>query len=186
MSLRAEFGLQADLPYVRSLAAQPGLNMTDLAIPVTAAEHADRQRRDTLGQLIPPLEAELKKTDPAYGDAWMDQAAGGVLTVAFTHEATAVETRTLARFVPAGSNQRLVAVRFSLAQLLKVYATISADMSSPTDPHHGKLVSVGVDPEKSTVQITILKDSPVGAEQMLQQRYGPAVSVQRGEPASSG
>lgn len=67
-----------------------------------------------------------------------------------------------------------------------MYATISADMSSPTDPHHGKLVSVGVDPEKSTVQITIPKDSPVGAEQMLQQRYGPAVSVQRGEPASSG
>lgn len=185
MNLRTEFGLQADLPYVRSLASQPGLNMTDLAIPVTAAEHADLQRRDALTQPLGQLEAELRRTDPAYGGAWIDQAAGGVATVAFTHEPTADELRVVNSTVPSGSKLRLVVVRFSLAELMTVYATVGADMSSPTDPYHGKFVSAGVDPEKSTVAITILKDSPVGAEQVLQQRYGPAVSIQRGEPAQA-
>lgn len=181
MSLRTTLGLRADLSFVRSLESQPGPTTSDLSIAVTTAEHADLKRRAALGQLIPPLEAELR-TDPAYGGAWMDQAAGGVFTVAFTHEPTVAETRALARLLPAGSRERLRVVRFSLAQLQKVQDTVSADLVSKTYPESALFVSTGIDPVKNRVEVTVLRSSPAGTEKILEQRYGPMVVILRGDP----
>ena len=46
--IRAQLGLESDLPYIRSLESQPGLNDTDLGTPVTAPELAELNARRAL------------------------------------------------------------------------------------------------------------------------------------------
>ncbi|WP_210916675.1 trypsin-like serine protease [Micromonospora sp. U21] len=97
---------------------------------ISAAEAA---RRLALQELSAPLAARLTEQVPrSYGGMWLDQAAGGVLTVGATDVAA---VQAAVPDVPDRTHVRVVAVRHTLSQLAEAAAGVAAalDASAGSD-----------------------------------------------------
>lgn len=74
MGLRAQFGLRSDLPYVRTVDADPSSTTDRLGIPLTPDEAADIGARSDTARALGTAAQDLD----GFGGIWIDQAAGGV------------------------------------------------------------------------------------------------------------
>ncbi len=112
IQIRTQMGLESDLPYIRSLESQPGLNDTKLGTPITASELAQLTARDALGDHVNAVGDTLSAL-PSYGGVWFKQAGDGAIVVALTTPPTAAVTHLVNSAVPANSALNFVQVPLS-------------------------------------------------------------------------
>jgi hypothetical protein len=123
--IRAQMGLESDLPYIRGLESQAGLNDTELGTPVTPAELAELDARRALGGHVNAVQNALSGL-PSFGGTWFKQAGDGVIVVGLTSPPTAAVTQMVDSVVPANSAVEFVQVLVSYSQLNALYQQISA------------------------------------------------------------
>ena len=182
IALRAQFGLQNDLSYVRAAESAATSSATvDLGIPLTPAEHAEMARRDRLGSAMASIEKTFTGADPTYVGVWLDQASGGILNVSFTADPSPQTAAQLQELLPAGASARVTVVPTPLATLTAVAAQITQDMIQNGQHNDLTIVSSGVDVSTDSVTVTILNSAPIGEEAALLARYGPTLTITRGE-----
>ena len=124
LHFRQNFGFTTDQGYVADLMASaqgPGRWGAFLS----ADEDAEMDRRAELEGAIEPLEARSERLD-GFAGHWIDQRAGGIVTVAFTED-PARHAEALQALLPAGANLRLERVDFSLSQLRETEAAVAED-----------------------------------------------------------
>jgi hypothetical protein len=118
-------GLESDLPYIRNLESQPGLNDTELGTPVTPAELAELQARRALGGHVNAVQNALSAL-PSFGGTWFKQDGDGAIVVGLTSPPTAAVTQAVDSVVPANSAVEFVRVPVSYSQLTALYQQITA------------------------------------------------------------
>ncbi len=184
VSLRASMGLDDDLDHVRAVASSADSTTSDLGIALSPAEHLEMRRRAALGSRVRSIDSSFT-SDPTYAGAWLDQAAGGVLRVAFTRKPGAAGARKLAAQLLSGQAATTQVVAHSLRQLDSIEARVTADIVAATAKHQSTEVSAGVDLAANAVTITIAADAPAAAEGAVLARFGPSgVVVTRGNAAT--
>ncbi len=183
IALRAQFGLQNDLSYVRAAESAATSSATvDLGIPLTPAEHAEMVRRDRLSSAGASIDKTFTGADPTYVGVWLDQASGGILNVSFTADPSQRIAAQLQSLLPAGGSARVTVVPTPLATLTAVAAQITQDMIQNGQHNDLTIVSSGVNVSTDSVTVTILNNAPIGEEAALLARYGPTLRITRGEP----
>ncbi|HEY1699253.1 MAG TPA: hypothetical protein VGG75_05985, partial [Trebonia sp.] len=118
-------GLESDLPYIRNLESQPGLNDTELGTPVTPAELAELQARRALGGHVNAVQNALSAL-PSFGGTWFKQDGDGAIVVGLTSPPTAAVTQAVDSVVPTNSAVEFVQVPVSYSQLTALYQQITA------------------------------------------------------------
>lgn len=101
MQLRAQFGFENDLEYVRTVAQQPDATEAGLGAPLTPTEAVEIQRRGLVGAQIAGIDS-IETADSTYAGAWLDQQAGGVLNIAFTTPPSTTTLDSLTSWLPSG------------------------------------------------------------------------------------
>ena len=174
---RHDFGLRADEAYVRELMADPSAyGRWDYAL--TEAEAAEMDRRYAMEGQMDPLERAAEGL-PAFAGHWIDQRAGGIITVAFTQNA-ASHRALLEALVPTGAQLRLVEVRYALADLEAVEDRITKDRDRLLAD--GVEVSFwGTDISENRVAVGVI-DLTARKEQVLQTRYGDMILAVAADP----
>ncbi|SCL65407.1 streptogrisin C [Micromonospora citrea] len=118
-----------------TLRARPPAEVAE-GSPASVAYLRDRYRIDTdeavrrlaLQELSAPLAASLASRFPAaYGGMWLDQAAGGVLTVAAT---TVEPVRAAVADLPDAAHVRVVPARHPLRQLTEAATRLAATLDA--------------------------------------------------------
>jgi hypothetical protein len=130
---RQDFGFRSDVTYVRELIANAPASASPMVL--TEAEQAEMDRRRAMETQMEPLEAAAE-TMPTFAGHWIDQPAGGVITVAFNGDARdhLAELRAIA---PPGAEVRVVDVLYSLEEL--------DDLKSQLEADYGTLKSGGIE-----------------------------------------
>lgn len=168
IALRREFGLRSDEAWVRAVAANPDAVM-DLGVPLLPFERDDILNRagghDAVVEAIQEYAAEHPDV---FGGLYIDRAAGGIVTVMFTGDASIHEV-ALAELVGPGTFV-VRQVRWSEAELRDLQDRLSADeaffASLPA-----RVSSVGVDIMENVAEINISSAVP-DAAQRIAARFG--------------
>jgi hypothetical protein len=85
VNFRTTFGLQADLAFVRAVAADPRASSREYSVPLLPAELADLQARfDTAVDVRAAIEAYGDLDPSEFGGLYVDQQNGGAVTVLWT------------------------------------------------------------------------------------------------------
>lgn len=84
IAFRQEFGLRSDLAFVHQVradasATSPGEDV--YPVPLTPVERADMDRRREVEAQLGPAQAYAEQHAASFGGMYIDQAAGGVLTL---------------------------------------------------------------------------------------------------------
>lgn len=177
MSERKRFGLEHSPDYVRSLEGQR-FPPSFFSIPLTAADLAEFDRRDRVGQSFERIQKFLRKQSPeSFGGVWLDHAAGGVAVVATTDEAS-VPLAELHALLPDGAVLHVKTVRNSEAALLELHNKLGADRKR-LDALGFDIATGGVPIMENKVTVGLRKGSPQSDVPRLLERYGhhPGLSV---------
>lgn len=126
ISLREELGLRSDPGWVQAVAANPDVNL-DWGIPLLAFEAAELERRATgESEVVGVVQAYLAEHADVNGGVYIDQRAGGVVTVLVTddpapHEAALREL--------AGADARIAVrqVQWTEGELLEFQERIASE-----------------------------------------------------------
>jgi hypothetical protein len=161
--IRAQMGLESDLPYIRGLESDAGLNDTELGTPVTPPELAELNARRALGSHVNGVEKALSSL-PSFGGTWLKQAGDGAIVVALTSPPTAAVSRTVNSALPANSAVEFVQVPVSYSQLNALYQQIAATPLSVDG-----IVSVSIRTMDNTVAVGVATQAVADA---LYAKYG--------------
>jgi hypothetical protein len=173
--IRAQMGLESDLPYIRNLESQAALNDTELGTPVTPAELAELHARRALGSHVNAVQNAVSAL-PSFGGTWFKQAGDGVIVVGLTSPPTAAVTQTVDSVVPANSAVEFVQVAVSYSQLEALYKSITATPLSADG-----ITSVWIQTADNTVAVGAATQAVVDA---VHARYGhTGLTVTVGGPA---
>lgn len=177
MSERKRFGLEHSPDYIRSLEGQK-LPPSFFSIPLTAADLAEFDRRDRVGQSFGPIEKLLRKRSlESFGGVWLDHGAGGVAVVATTDEAS-VPLADVHALLPPGAVLHVKTVRNSEAALLELHKELDADRKR-LDALGFDMVTGGVELMENKVTVGLRKGSPQSDGPRFLERYAhhPGLSV---------
>lgn len=156
ITLRQQFGLQADLVHVRVVDHAAASNSTELGIPLTAVESADIAGRTGLGDIAVAI-TNAEVNDSAFGGVWIDQSTGGTLVVNVVPAAGRLVLRPAAiKAMSAAARHRLTIAAYSLKDLDALSGQISKEVVV-NNPSYGDVVSVGTDPRVNRVRL-VLRD----------------------------
>lgn len=165
--LRAQFGLRADLPYVRTVDADPGSDTDRLGIPLTPDEAADIDARSAT---VSALHAAAQDLD-RFGGIWIDQAAGGVIHLAVAGTWPEETVQRLRSFVPAGQRLVLDEVALSLAELDSLLSRLAdVVVSDPAIRPH--LAMLEKEEHLNTVRLTMLTGTPHETLDRIAREFG--------------
>lgn len=165
--LRAQFGLQSDLPYVRTVDADPSSTTDRLGIPLTPGEAADIEARSATVRV---LHAAARDLD-GFGGIWIDQPAGGVVHLAMAGSWSEETTQRLRSLVPAGQRLVLDEVAVSLAELESLLERLDgAVLSDPSVREH--LAGLYLEEQNNAVRLTMLTDTPQETLDRIAQDFG--------------
>ncbi|CAN5526412.1 hypothetical protein BH10ACT8_BH10ACT8_07310 [soil metagenome] len=148
-------------------------------------EQSDFKTRDALGSSILGIDKAFSQNLATYGGAWMDQAAGGVLNVAFTEKPSQAVLDQITALIPAGSKLRIDGVPATLAQINALSAQLSDNMVSDAKAGSVVITSTGIVIPQNLVAVTITKAAPPDEEAALVAKYGPLISVTRTDDPSA-
>lgn len=126
---REALGLRSDLGWVQAVAANPDVNL-DWGIPLLAFEAAELERRATgESELVGIVQGYLAEHADVSGGLYIDQRAGGVLTVLVTDDPAPHEAALRALAKP---DARLAVrqVRWTEQELLDVQDRLVAEQAS--------------------------------------------------------
>lgn len=169
--IRAQLGLESDLPYIRSLESRHGLNKTELGTPVTAPELAELNARRSLGGHVNAVGHALSAS-PSFGGTWFKQAGNGVIVVGLTSPPTAAITQMVNSALPANSAVDFVRVPLSYRQLNGLYQKIIA---TPL-PASG-ITNVAIDTADNTVTVGVATQADASAVYAKYGHTGLTVTV---------
>ena len=126
--LRTEFGLRADLAYVRAVAGNPAASSAEFSIPLLPAEIAELNARaanaDAIVEAINAY-ADLHKTE--FAGLYLDQKNGGAVTTRWTAHLDE-HMAAIRALVRPGARIAFGPATFTLADLEALQERISADM----------------------------------------------------------
>ncbi|HWC82819.1 MAG TPA: hypothetical protein VG756_22940 [Pseudonocardiaceae bacterium] len=197
MSVRAAFGLNDQLSYVRQIdnATIPFVISDIIGISVTPAEQANLEHREIVGAVIPQIDS-AEKHSASYAGAWIDQAAGGVVHIAFTTLPSPLAVTTLQNMFPSNSIVQIDAASVPLTRLLSLENSLAA--STAVLRKHGVLVeSTALDELANTVDVDVssplsqayaVLNSQFGSSGLTVRETTPSLSVQEGvaQPQAAG
>jgi hypothetical protein len=179
LRFRAAFGLATDGGFVRQLIRDSGSD-TAYGVAMTPPERIEMDRRVAMQDAMTALEV-YAEAQPGFAGHWIDQQAGGVITVAFT-AGSGTSVSALTARLPRNAKLRVVEVERSLASLEALEDEIRRDVRKLSEDgisvrHHfvdipGNRVVVGV-------------PDPDGAAGKLEARYGDRVVPEYSNPVST-
>lgn len=165
--LRSMSGLRSDLPYVRTIDADPGSNTDRLGIPLTPDEAADIDARSAT---VSALHAAVQDLD-RFGGIWIDQAAGGVIHLSVAGTWPEETIQRLRSLVPAGQQLVLDEVAVSLDELDSLLARLAdVVVSDPSIRPH--LAMLEKEEHRNTVRLTMLTDTPQETLDRIAREFG--------------
>ena len=158
IEIRASYGLRRDLDWIRIVAADPTAT-TEFGTPLLPAETQELFDRSTRADAIVPIvQAYASQHLGVYGGLWLDQPAGGVVTVSFTDDLEPHRVALAALLAGKGA-VHVVAARYSESTLRALQARIAADDAwFKTIP--AQLMGVGADEMHSVVMIEVSTANP--------------------------
>jgi hypothetical protein len=167
IQLRSQFGLRSDLPYVRTVDADPESTTDELGIPLTPDEAADIAARTGT---VSALHAAAQDLD-GFGGIWIDQAAGGVIHLAVAGSWPEETVQGLRSLVPAGQQLVLEEVAVSLAELESLVKRLNdVVLSNPSLRVH--LAGLYLEEQNNAVRLTMLTDTPQELLDQVEQEFG--------------
>ena len=165
--LRSQFGLRSDLPYVRTVDADPSSNTDRLGIPLTPEEAADIDARSAT---VSALHAAAQDLD-GFGGIWLDQPAGGVIHLGVAGTWSEETIQSLRSLVPVGRQFVLDEVAVSLADLESLLARLAdVVVSAPSIRPH--LAGLYLEEQNNAVRLTMLTDTPQETLDRISQEFG--------------
>lgn len=177
LRFREEFGLTTEIAAVSAIVPSAESEAA-FGVPLTAEELADLERRVAAEPAIAQLQAHLRKT-PSFAGLYIDQAAGGVVDIAFTDDPSLHADMLASQAVGLPTRTRQAAL--SEADLLKLNDLVAYDREALADlgiqanevypDIRANVVMVGVEPLTPAVV------------QTLHKRYGEAIEVYAASPA---
>lgn len=172
VDVRRNEGFETDMDYVRRVSC-PGDVPLDgsIGIPVTADERAELDRRNTVGETFSAItEQELSAAGDRFAGIWMDDAAGGVVVVAYRGDGSD-RLSDVTRLLPPDTEVRLTQGRVSQARLDEIYRSyLGAVQGLRADGVH-TLSALG-DIIHGTYTIYIGSDSVEDAEERIAAAVG--------------
>ncbi|SDF50288.1 hypothetical protein SAMN05660662_2390 [Blastococcus aurantiacus] len=167
IQLRSQFGLRSDLPYVRTVDADPRSTTDRLGIPLTPEESADIEARSSTVRVLGAAAQDLD----GYGGIWIDQAAGGVIHLGVAGSWSEETIQRLRSLVPAGQQLVLEEVAVSLAELESLLERLNdAVLSDPSLRVH--LAGLYLEEQNNAVRLTMLTDTPQELLDQVEQEFG--------------
>lgn len=151
-------GLRSDEPWVRQVAADPDASM-EWSVPLTAAEAADIDERNANAEGVGEIVATYGDSVPnEYGGVYLDQEQRGIVTVLFTGNLAAHETR-LRSLLRLGTRFTVRQVRWPERILRELQDRIAkdADWMRKVD---AVMQSIGVDVAGNFVELRISSKNP--------------------------
>ena len=177
LRFRADFGLTTEIAAVSAIKPSAASEAA-FGLPLTAEELRNLEGRIAAEPAIAQLQAQLR-TIPSFAGLYIDQAAGGVVDIAFTDDPSLHTDVIASQAIGLPSRTRQVTV--SEADLVKLNERVAhdrdalADLGIHANETHpdirANVVMVGVDPFTPAVV------------QALQKRYGEAIEVYAALPA---
>lgn len=178
IAFRKQFGLNTNSTFVRSLISDPALVARDertFGVPLTTSEEQALQTRQREARLVPALAQYAQNRFPSsYAGAFIDQAHGGLVYVAFTNNAAA-DVRALAGHFRYSELLRPLTMAHSYRALSAVSARVVASAKRLAAAGI-TLVTSGVDVGHNVVMIGVAHLTPAVAS-ALQTRFGPAIRI---------
>jgi hypothetical protein len=131
MSVRAAFGLNTQLPYLRQVDAATKQNTISdvIGIPVTPVEEKNLEHREVVGAVIPQI-SNLESNSATYAGAWINQATGGVVHIAFTTPPSSPIIAKLRSLFPPDSAIQIDTAPVSLSRLLTLENSLATDTAT--------------------------------------------------------
>lgn len=167
LRFRAEFGLNTDLTYVRSVERRADVSL-EWGLPLTPAEAAELRRRAVVADSMDGLNARAEQI-PDLAAVYFDQKAGGQIVIAIAGDPERYR-QELTSLVPAGATVRMERAQHTLRQLLATHDAILADRAELAEA--GIVVNaVVVDESGNRVEVGV-EGSAETAALFLSERYG--------------
>jgi hypothetical protein len=169
LRIRTEFGLRRDLDFIRLVAEDPTAT-DEFGTPMLPAETAELfARNDRSAAVLRSIRDYLADRAPVFGGLWIDQAAGGIVTLSFTDELDH-HRRALAGLLGGRATVTVVQARYSEAVLRTLQDRIVAqDAWFKTIP--ASLQGVGVDVMENVVSVDV-STTNAAVEQLIVARLG--------------
>lgn len=177
LRFREEFGLTTEIAAVSAIKPSAASERA-FGLPLTAEELRDLEGRIAAEAAIAQLQAQLR-TIPSFAGLYIDQAAGGVVDIAFTDDPSLHADVLASQAVGLPTRTRQVAL--NEADLLELNEIVAHDREAlaglgiqANEVHadiRNNVVRIGVEPFTSAVVQTI------------HERYGEAIEVYEASPA---
>ena len=172
---RAENGLPSDEANVRAVLEQTEGDHYPMGFPHTHEELEELDARNDLGRHASAIRQWADREAPdAFAGMWLDHRAGGVFTVAFTHDVERFRRTIHERFDPA---IKVVAADHPMSELRALQETVTRWMSDRLQEGHdggpdpGGIVSVGVRDPENRVRIGVFEPDEADRREFAQ-RWG--------------
>lgn len=165
IAVRREFGLRSDEGWVRAVAANPDAVM-DFGVPLLPFERDEVMARPNgEDELVAPIQAYLAEHADVSGGIYIDQAAGGIVTVLVTDDPKPHEA-AIAALVGPDAAVAVRRVRWTEADLNDLHERIAADQAFlATLP--ARMTSASTDIIDNEVELTISSAVPDAAERIV-------------------
>lgn len=162
-AFRQQYGLRADLPYIRSLhalsahALSAHQTVVGYGVLLTPQEAAELSYRQQLAEVITPghpFYAYLEANSADFAGEFIDQPSGGIVTVLFAKSVEAHRS-ALVRLFPDAARLRVASARYTWNQLLGWSAAVAA--ATPRLRAAGvPLISSGPDVRTNSVSVGLV------------------------------
>ena len=184
MRFRRIFGLNTDPAFVRRTVEDPALVASSerFSVPLTAAEEQEMRLRISISKATQDTVRSYgtDKARDSFAGVYIDQKNGGLVYVAFTKDAQAHMDYLRATF-PYPAKLRSFTATYTLAELGDLRDRVRADwkaLERDIDINY-----LALDERENAVVVGVPVPTPA-IEQQLRDRYGAAVKVEKGTPAT--
>lgn len=164
IAFRKEFGLRSDEAWVRAVAANPAAVM-DFAVPLMPFERDDLMNRGNGEEaLIESVQGYLAQHADVSGGVYIDNPAGGIVTILVTDDPKVHEAALAELIGPAVVAVRQV--RWTEAELRDIQDRVSADQAYLASLP-ARMTTAGVDIIDNIAELTISSAVPDAGEQIV-------------------
>lgn len=179
LRFRTGLGLQSDLDYIRSAAADgAGFPDREWGVPLSRSEAAEVSRRVAV-QLAKSDATVYAKNLPGSAGVYTDQMDGGVPVFLFVGDANSHVAEIESR-LPAGTRFRVESVSRSTADLEEIRAAV--DAAKPALLKQGiDVILTGIDTPANRLMLGVNGLTPA-AEKVLRERFGDGIAVRDERP----
>lgn len=171
---RAENGLPSDEATVRAVLEQTDGDQYPMGFPHTQEEFDELNARNDLGRHAGAIRQWAdREASGAFAGMWLDHRAGGVFTVAFTHDLERFRRSIHERFDPT---IKVVAAEHPMSELRALQEKVSRWMGDRLQeeqhddgPEPGGIVSVGIRDPENRVRIGVFEPDEADRRKFAQQ-----------------